>query len=169
MHDRPGVQGRRAGVALLVAVLVAVPAACGQSRQETVAERGREVMPFDLDATTHEFVKAPDGGAQTVTSDDPDDATQVALVREHLLAEADAFRAGDFDDPVAIHGPEMPGVAEMAAGAGDIVVAYDEVAAGARLTYSTDDPHLVDAIHRWFDAQVDDHGAHAMAGAPSGT
>jgi hypothetical protein len=36
--------------------------------QAKVAARGAEVMPFDLDRTTHVFTKLPDGGVQTVTA-----------------------------------------------------------------------------------------------------
>ena len=32
---------------------------------------------------------------------------------------------------------------------------------GARLTFSTDDPDLVNALHRWAEAQTTDHGEHA--------
>jgi len=28
----------------------------------------------------------------------------------------------------------------------------------------TDDPELIDAIHRWFDRQIMDHGTHADTG-----
>ena len=35
---------------------------------------------------------------------------------------------------------------------------------GARLTYTTSEPALVDAIHAWFDRQVTDHGPHATTG-----
>lgn len=55
----------------------------------------------------------------------------------------------------------MPGVAELKAGASRIDVAYSDVASGGRIRYRTDDPALVDAIHRWFDAQTTDHGDHA--------
>ena len=155
-----------AAVALAVSGALGVVVSCGgSSRQEEVAERGREVMPFDLDATTHTFETARNGGTQTVTSD-RDDRDQIALVRSHLRAEAEAFRAGDFDDPAAIHGDEMPGIGEMVEGtrSGEVDIAYAEVAGGARLTYTSDDPALVAAIHAWFDAQVSDHGAHARGG-----
>ena len=36
--------------------------------------------------------------------------------------------------------------------------------AGAELTYRTADPKLVAALHKWFNAQLSDHGADAMAG-----
>jgi hypothetical protein len=142
-------------------------AACGGSsddRQAEVAERGAEVMPFDLDATTHRFTKTPDGGVQTVTADDPADQTQIDLIREHLRTERESFSRGDFDDPARIHGMDMPGVAELSAGYERIAVSYSETPAGAELTYATSEPGLVDAIHTWFDRQVMDHGDDAETG-----
>ncbi len=138
--------------------------ACGAEstdRQGEVARRGAEVMPFELDATTHHFDATEDGGVQVVVADDPDDEGQVVLVRRHLREEAQRFRRGDFGDPAAIHGHDMPGLAELQAGASEVEIGYGAVEAGARLTYTTDDPELVTAIHRWFEAQRHDHGGHA--------
>lgn len=130
-------------------------------RQAEVAERGAQVMPFDLDATTHVFTATDDGGVQVVVADDPADAEQVALIRLHLAEERERFSRGDFDDPAAIHGHDMEGVAELRAGYAAVDIAYAELPDGAQLTYTTDDPALVEAIHAWFDRQVMDHGAHA--------
>jgi hypothetical protein len=121
-------------------------------------------MPFDLDATTHTFTQTADGGIQTVVADDPGDAEQVALIRRHLAEERDNFSRGDFDDPAAIHGHDMDGVAVLRAGYAAISVTYTDRPDGAQLTYRTDDPDLVAAIHAWFDRQVSDHGADAMSG-----
>jgi hypothetical protein len=142
-------------------------AGCGEGsseRQAEVAERGAEVMPFDLDATAHRFTKTSDGGVQTVTADDAEDETQVRLIREHLVQERESFAKGDFDDPARIHGMDMPGVAEVSAGFHRISVRYAEVPAGGELRYTTSDPDLIDAIHAWFDRQVMDHGSDAEAG-----
>lgn len=130
-------------------------------RQAEVAERGAAVMPFDLDATTHRFEPTATGLVQTVTADDPQDREQVALVHQHLEEEAARFARGDFDDPGAIHGHDMPGLAELRAGAGDIDVELRRLDDGARIVFTTDDPELVRALHRWGEAQVADHGAHA--------
>ena len=132
------------------------------SRQQEVAARGAEVMPFDLDRTTHRFEAQPWGGVQTVVADEPD-AEQVALVRAHLREEAGRFSRGDFDDPMAIHGMEMPGLTELRTGADRFEIGYADVPTGARLTYRTAEPELVRALHAWFDAQVSDHGSHAEA------
>jgi hypothetical protein len=159
--------------ALAAAALVAgsVAVACGgdgpdeglAERQAEVAARGAHVMPFDLEATTHRFEPMADGLVQTVEADDSGAADQVALVREHLAHEAARFRAGDYADPARIHGDDMPGLAELEAGAAAIDVTYQDVDAGGRITYATSDPALVYALHRWAEAQTMDHGAHAEA------
>jgi hypothetical protein len=133
-------------------------------RQALVAERGARVMPFALDRTTHVFAKEDDGGVQTVTADDPADSEQTALIRSHLREETAKFRRGEVDDPAAIHGMQMPGLAELQEGFARFEIVYEEVPAGARIVYRTDDPALVDALHHWFDAQVMDHGADARDG-----
>jgi hypothetical protein len=132
----------------------------GADRQAEVAERGARVMAFDLERTTHRFEKTAEGGIQTVVADDAD-VRQVELVREHLKAEAERFRRGDFSDPVSIHGTEMPGVTDLETGAERIEIRYEDAPDGGRIAYSTGDPELVDALHAWFDAQVADHGRHA--------
>jgi hypothetical protein len=43
-------------------------------------------------------------------------------------------------------------------------VRYRERPEGANLTYATDEPALVDALHDWFQAQLSDHGDHAESG-----
>jgi hypothetical protein len=130
-------------------------------RQAEVAERGADVMPFDLDATTHAFAPTGTGLVETVVADDPSDTDQIALIRSHLSNEADRFRRGDYSDPAAIHGQDMPGLTDLQAGAGSITITLDRLPDGARLTFSTDDPDLVNALHRWAEAQTTDHGEHA--------
>ena len=168
--------GLGAGVAVGIAALVAAGylwgSSRGDSRTEAVAARGAGVMPFDLDRTTHRFQKRAGGGVQTVVVDEPVDREQVTLVREHLRKEADEFRAGRFDDPAAIHGEEMPGLAALRSGADRLEIRYSDVPTGGRVSYWTDEPELVAALHAWFDAQVVDHGAHAetaRAGSPHST
>jgi hypothetical protein len=133
-------------------------------RQAEVAARGAEVMPFDLDATTHRFEPTEAGLVQTVIADDPNDADQVALIREHLEEEVSRFTAGDFDDPAAIHGEDMPGLTTLRDGASEIDIQLEQLSDGARLVYTTDDPGLIEALHQWAEAQVSDHGEHAEHG-----
>lgn len=155
-----------AAVALAaVAYLLVVqnePALAG--RQTEIAAKGQQVMPFDLERTTHRFTKSATGGVQTVTADDSADAQQVKLIREHLTEEAAGFSRGDYGDPATIHGTDMPGLRDLEQGHARIDIRYTETPAGAQITYTTTDPSLVKALHSWFDAQVTDHGQHAEHG-----
>jgi hypothetical protein len=80
--ESPPVSRRRRALIAGVAVLAAVAALSligansgwlGTDRQDVVAERSAQVMPFDLDATTHYFVPNVEGGLQTVVADDLSD------------------------------------------------------------------------------------------------
>ncbi|QYX81849.1 aspartate carbamoyltransferase [Streptomyces akebiae] len=134
------------------------------SRQEAVAARGRTVMPFDIEETTHHFTPTGTGAVQDVVADQPDDEKQIALIRTHLKQEAKAFGQGDFGDPAQIHGDNMPGLATLQEGYERIEVRYKDRTDGATLTYTTDEPALVAALHDWFEAQLSDHGDHAETG-----
>jgi hypothetical protein len=126
-----------------------------------VRERGQTVMPFDLDRTTHVFRTTASGGVEQVLADDPADRESIRLVREHLRSEEAKFRRGDYQDPMAIHGMAMPGIDELRRGAAAIDVDYRPLPTGAQLRFTTTEPHLRTALHRWFDAQLSDHGADA--------
>lgn len=130
-------------------------------RQAEVALVGSQVMPFDLEATTHEFKPLPNGGLQTVTADSPTDSQQIELIQSHLEEESAKFQNGDFSDPVKIHGQDMPGLASLQSGFSNVDVQYIALANGGRIRYVTDEADLVTAIHTWFDAQRSDHGSHA--------
>ena len=129
-------------------------------RLEAVAEVGAQVMPFDLERSTHAFLDRPWGGEQIVVSDD-NDAQQIALIRAHLSAEAVRFSRGDFGSPEAIHGHDMPGLAVLRDRHAAIEVTYSEAPYGASITYRSQDNAVVGAIHEWFEAQRTEHGQHA--------
>ena len=150
---------------LLVAALSLPTTAADAQRQAEVAKLGADVMPFSLKATTHVFTRAADGGTQRVVAKNAADAQQIGLVREHLHEIRAQFLKGDYSGPRHIHGDDMPGLAELqAAQPGQVSIDYKDVKAGAELTYRTADAKLVAALHRWFDAQLSDHGDDAMAG-----
>jgi hypothetical protein len=147
------------GAVIALLSLAACSSDSQASRQQAVAAKGAVVMPFDLTKTSHAFTKTADGGIQTVTANDPTDTVQIDLIRGHLRMERDRFGQGDFSDPTAIHGADMPGVKELAAGAPSISVTYKDAASGGELTFTTTSGALVDALHRWFEAQTMDHGS----------
>jgi hypothetical protein len=131
------------------------------NRQAAVEARGAHVMPFDQAKTTHIFANTAGGGIETVTANAANDTGQVALIRMHLEHESQLFASGDFTDPAAIHGKNMPGLAALEHGASQVTFTYADTPRGATITYRTSNAKLVDALHAWFDAQLSDHGRHA--------
>jgi hypothetical protein len=150
-------------VALALAGILANTGVSAQpTRQEEVAKRGAQVMPFDLDQTMHVFQPLENGGRQIVTAKDPANSQQIALIQAHLQEEATKFQRGDFSDPAKIHGEDMPGLAALKAGARHIEMQYTPLPNGAQIRYATQDPALIMALHQWFAAQRSDHGHHAV-------
>jgi hypothetical protein len=134
-------------------------------RLDEVAERGRHVMPFSLEKTTHVFTKLEDGGRQQVTVKNPNDGEQIRLIRHHLSQIASDFAKGDFAGPSKIHGDDMPGLNAMrTAPTGAIAYRFKALPEGGQIDYVSADTGLIAAIHRYFDTQLRDHARHAVAG-----
>ncbi|MGJ0516036.1 MAG: aspartate carbamoyltransferase [Methylomicrobium sp.] len=153
--------------ALLMAASALAADKATENRLDEVAKRGAHVMPFSLEQTTHIFSKTEKGGLQQVIVKNNSNTGQIGLIRQHLSKISQEFMRGDFSDPAMIHDEDMPGLAELRkAPPGRIKIVYKELPNGAKIDYSTDDRQLIDAIHRWFDAQLSDHARHAMPGHP---
>ena len=149
---------------LILAGLTQASENTSKARQEEVTKRGAHVMSFSLERTVHIFAKTKSGGIQQVIIKDKADSHQITLIRKHLSNIAKEFAQGNFSDPAKIHGKDMPGLAELEKARPDqLRIVYKKLAKGAQIEYSSDNSGLIDAIHRWFDAQLADH-AGALPG-----
>ena len=153
------------GSATLAAVLLLLNCviAIGQTTQEHVHQMAPGVMPFDVSKTVHIFKMTESGGVERVVAKDPGAADQIALIQQHLRHEAASFQRGDYSDPAKLHGAAMPGLNELQSGASRIKISVTMLPAGAEITFITADPHLLTALHRWFGAQLSEHGPDARA------
>ena len=162
MYSRAALRSRltlsfaAAGLALAACTFAGTP-------QEHVHTASHGVMPFDMTKTLHVFVMTDQGGIQKVVVRDHADTQQIEMIRGHLRHEADAFAKGDFTDPGHLHGESMPGLRDVKANADRIHVTYSPLPDGAQITFEAGDLHTITAIHRWFGAQLSEHGADAKA------
>lgn len=132
-------------------------------RQADIHARAASVMPFSVGDTLHVFEKTATGGVQTVTAR-PGHDDQVPMIRHHLRQISESFSARDFKQPAQLHGDQMPGLDELThAKADELTLAYREIDGGAQIVYSAYTPATRDALHRWFDAQLADHGQDAAS------
>lgn len=133
------------------------------ARQAQVHANAHEVMPFEIGKVEHVFRMGETGGVMRVVLRDAADADQLEPIRRHLKEQAGRFAAGDFGAPSHLHGPAMPGLAELSTGSANVRVAYAELPDGAEIRFEASDIATVTAIHRWFGAQLSEHAADARA------
>ena len=148
---------------IVILMLCNSAAALAQTAQQQVHRMAHSVMPFDVAKSVHIFKMTESGGIQRVIARDPNASDQIALIQQHLEHEAARFAHGDYSDPAKLHGTDMPGLKDLQAGASGIKVSYSPLPAGAAITFETNNLHLLTAIHRWFGAQLSEHGADAKA------
>jgi hypothetical protein len=148
---------------LLFLLILGCSAPDHQTKQARVHHMGHSVMPFDLSETLHIFQMTESGGVQRVIVRDPAAMEQVALIQRHLQEEASAFQRGDYSDPASLHGAQMPGLKDLQKGASRIKIRYSDLPNGAQIAFETSDLHLLTAIHRWFGAQLSEHGSDAKS------
>ena len=141
-----------------VLLLLSWGSVVAQTQQEHVHH-----MAHNVAKTVHIFKMTETGGVQRVIVRDRNDVDQVKLVQQHLREEADRFRQGNYSDPATLHGSNMPGLKELENGAKRVKVSYAALPDGAEIKFETRDAHLLTAIHRWFGAQLSEHGADAKA------
>jgi hypothetical protein len=143
--------------------LFCIVSANAETQQEHVHHMSHSVMPFDLAKTVHFFKMTESGGIQKVIVKDTGDTDQITLIQHHLRMESEQFQHGDYTDPATLHSSDMPGLKELQAGAPHIKVSYTALPNGAEITFETTDIHLLTALHRWFGAQLSEHGPDAKA------
>lgn len=151
-----------------VCVCLAVPALADnasppQSRQAHIHHQGHSVMPFSLKRTLHVFRMTESGGSMQVVIRKPDAADQLSGIQRHLLHMTARFSGGDFSVPASLHGESMPGLRELEAGAARMKVSYAPLPDGGEIRFEAEDIDMITAIHRWFGAQLSEHGADAQA------
>jgi hypothetical protein len=122
-----------------------------------VNARGEKAMGFSQTRTTHHFLLRRDGGAIQVEVNDPNDTASRDKIRKHLAEIAQAFAAGNFDTPMAVHAQVPPGVAAMKSLKAAIKYEYEETEQGGRVRISTSHPEALAAIHEFLRFQIKDH------------
>jgi hypothetical protein len=162
MRDEPTVFfPAMAAVALFL--YLAMPVSAQPTPQEHVHQMSPSVMPFDMDKTLHIFKMTEHGGIERVVTREAKWNEQIPSIQQHLRHEAERFQKGDYSDPEKLHGAAMPGLQELREGASRIKVSYAALPNGAEIRFETSDIHLLTAVHRWFGAQLSEHGADARA------
>ncbi len=122
-----------------------------------VDKRGDKAMGFSHETNTHHFLMFKDGGAIQVVPNDPKDADDLKMVRDHLQMIAGMFASGDFRLPMFIHDTTVPGTQTMKKLKSEISYKYEEIPNGAQVRLTTANPKGLQAIHNFMRFQIKDH------------
>ena len=129
----------------------------GNSHHAIVERNGTPAMGFSQTSTTHHFRLLPDGGAIEVTTNQPNDRTDMLAIRTHLSQIASMFSNGDFSTPMFVHDSVPPGVTTMKALKALIHYRYEEIPAGGRVRIQSSDPASLGAVHDFLRFQISEH------------
>jgi hypothetical protein len=127
--------------------------------------RGQEVMGVDQYTSAHQFQSLPDGGRIELQRD-RDDSVGTAAIRAHLRQIAQAFSAGDFRAPFAVHDDTVPGVPVLRARRSAIDYTVADLPRGAELRIRSTDAVAIDAIHRFLAYQRREHRTGSATRSP---
>jgi len=133
--------------------------ASGDSRHQSVLDRGDHVMGFSYEKATHHFLLYPDGGAIDVRTNKPEDAATRDAIRSHFTHIVKMFAAGDFSAPMLIHSQNPPGTETMKKLREQIQYKLENTASGARIRITTKNAEAIQAVHTFLRFQIKDHQA----------
>jgi len=126
-------------------------------RHVDTTSRGDHAMGFDAVKTAHHFLQNAAGGTIQVIANDPVDTVSRDAIQHHLQHIAKAFRDGDFDIPMLVHGQTPPGVPVMKRLKSEITYEYVASDRGGRVEISTKNPEALAAIHDFLRFQIREH------------
>jgi hypothetical protein len=119
--------------------------------------RGARAMGFDQERTSHHFRLSQSGGSIEVHVNDPKDRESKQQIASHLRLITRQFSSGDFDIPLATHGEEPAGVADLKRLRGQVHYTFEETALGGRVAIATTDTSALAAVHAFLRYQIQDH------------
>ena len=120
--------------------------------------RGKTVMGFDQQKTTHHFLLYEDGGAIEVAVKDRADTANRDAIQSHLPHLVGLFTSGDFTPPMIVHDrKDVPGTKELARLKDKLKYAYVKMPAGGRVEIVTTDKDALAALHAFLKFQIEDH------------
>jgi hypothetical protein len=125
--------------------------------ESMMMHHGANAMGFSQTATTHHFLLKTDGGVIQVETNSSQDTRNRDLIRSHLAHIAQAFAAGDFSDPLAVHDQIPTGVPVMQGLKAEIRYRFEAIPDGGRVLISTGNQRALAAIHQFLRFQIREH------------
>jgi len=124
-------------------------------------------MPFDVARTAQTLSLMGNGGVLDAISTDGDPG-QIAQIRIYLREKGQAFARGDIPTPAFFSPEAVLGMTELRAGIDRVAVVFEELPAGGRLSFTTEDTALLPMLSFWLAKTAQEERAELRIGIPSG-
>jgi hypothetical protein len=114
---------------------------------------------FVVTGTQHVFGETPDGVMIGLMAQNAQQQVRIDEARGYMRGEYDRYLRGEFGDEYS------PASAQLASQLADyrdkMTITYQDVASGAMIQVTSQDPDVVTLLHQWIDMRQADHGDHA--------
>lgn len=147
---------RALAVGLLAGALVLGACGGGSDTASDPLGRAAEVMNLDAALLTYQVAPNDRGGSVTVEVNSDFEFEEIGKLHKYLREQQARFREGDFGAERRIHGDDTPGLDALERGHDRLMVSYVDLPTGGTLTFRSDDPELVAAVHEWLNRVVID-------------
>lgn len=159
---------RRAATVVLTVAVLTVLGACADSDPSSAPAdpslRAAVAMRVTRNQVHYRIDLTPDGGALTVTVDDPFAAQEIGRVGDYLQGQQRALGTGDVSGLRALLGPDTPGLDALATAPKALKLGYVELPAGGRLEIRSDRRAQATAVHQMLNSVLVRFGPWASAG-----
>ncbi len=114
---------------------------------------------FVVADTQHVFGASADGVVIGLMANDGQQQARVREARRYLQGEYERYVRGDFGDE---YSPSIAQIADQLAKNRDLMtITYQDVASGAMIQVTSQDPVVVGLLQQWIEMRKADHGDHA--------
>jgi uncharacterized membrane protein len=128
--------------------------------KNNMTERGNIAMGFNQNKIIHHFIATPTGGEIMMVALNSSDNDTIKQIRIHVIDIQKEFSKGNFTKPFFIHAQQVPGT-ELTTEKKDLLkYSILEVKNGSALLLTTNNQHLIGAIHQFIAFQTGQHSGH---------
>lgn len=114
---------------------------------------------FAVANTQHVFGTSDDGVVIGLMAQDAQQLERISEARTYMKGEYERYLRGDFGDE---YSPSVDRIAaQLAAQRALMSITYHDVASGAMIQVTSQDPVVIALLHQWIELRQADHGDHA--------
>jgi hypothetical protein len=114
---------------------------------------------FAVADTQHVFGETPDGVMIGLIAQNAQQQVRIDEARRYMRSEYDRYMGGEFGDEYSSSSDQV--ATQLADYRDKMTITYQDVASGAMIQVTSQDPDVVTLLHQWIDMRQADHGDHA--------